>query len=657
MIHSNLLKQMEKLNQVKAKSQPEMAKNPKLAKVLKSADQEISSREKPKKLDTADKASPKSHLKSDYVAFVPEYVHKEIPEGVAELHGGVSDQLRLVGISDISGDNNPDFCFWNPQTKELAINTIGVAGNRTRALTSLAIPSGDWEPQGFVNMSQLGSPNYADIVWRQKSGAGQVLIWRSSANNINGFEFNTSYTLAIAIPDQSWQIQACADLNGDGLGDLVWRNTVTGQVVVWILNESNIVNQYFLPTVPPSWRIVGVTDFNGDGNPDIFWRNTAGAGETVIWYMNAGFTAKIGEAYSNAISDLSWSATAVGRVGGNPVVAWKGNAAFTPRFGNLLWTMSGSTIVSTSLVPSNIVSSNLTFISPDFHQSCGFGVANLTRSLAFLTGQSLLPETTDLFYPATGEELVKAQEGNSGGFIGAGITIAVVDDGVDFSIPTLARIKWVNPNTAENRPNGYDFVNNSPVVYAPGQNHGTACAEIIASAAPGVKIMAIKTGIGSGQLSVAAISAGIIWAVDKGVRIFSCSYGGGTDPDGIAAVNYGISKGAIFIASAGNSPIVLDSFPASLSTSDNVIAVTAIERDGRFVTAFSRAGSNPRNIVAAPTNIPLTYYPNGFYGTSAACPYVSALVAILKAAKPTATVVEIKNSIIVGATVDNFWIA
>jgi hypothetical protein len=40
----------------------------------------------------------------------------------------------------------------------------------------------------------------------------------------------------------------------------------------------------FVGTVPTSWSIVETGYFNGDGKGDILWRDTSG--NTAIWFMN-----------------------------------------------------------------------------------------------------------------------------------------------------------------------------------------------------------------------------------------------------------------------------------------------------------------------------------------------------------------------------------
>ena len=42
-----------------------------------------------------------------------------------------------------------------------------------------------------------------------------------------------------------------------------------------------------LGVVPSGWTIAGTGDLNSDGFADILWRNTT-SGDVVIWFMNGG---------------------------------------------------------------------------------------------------------------------------------------------------------------------------------------------------------------------------------------------------------------------------------------------------------------------------------------------------------------------------------
>lgn len=118
---------------------------------------------------------------------------------------------------------------------------------------------------------------------------------------------------------------ACAnnDFDGDGWGDLLWRNVVDGDVAIWFLDNGaaldNVEFVHFLPLYKPSgefesgspiftdapsldWEIEKTSDLNGDCTADIVWRNVA-SGEVVNWIMVGH---EIGKAISPGRADLMW---------------------------------------------------------------------------------------------------------------------------------------------------------------------------------------------------------------------------------------------------------------------------------------------------------------------------------------------------------------
>ena len=81
----------------------------------------------------------------------------------------------------------------------------------------------------------------------------------------------------------TWNVYGTADLNGDGIGDLLWENS-SGSVAVWFMNGSSIASTASLGSVPSNWSIAG-----DDSNGEIYWRDTAGdlailAGERIEHY-------------------------------------------------------------------------------------------------------------------------------------------------------------------------------------------------------------------------------------------------------------------------------------------------------------------------------------------------------------------------------------
>ncbi|MDT9685488.1 S8 family serine peptidase [Streptomyces sp. TRM76323] len=176
--------------------------------------------------------------------------------------------------------------------------------------------------------------------------------------------------------------------------------------------------------------------------------------------------------------------------------------------------------------------------------------------------------------------------------LGSGkVTVAVIDTGVDDTHPDLAPNfdRAASANCVTGRP---DTTEGSwrP---APGESdHGTHVAGTIAAAkngvgvtgvAPGVKVSGIKVSNPDGFFYTEAVVCAFMWAAERGVEVTNNSYyvdpwlyNCKNDPDQGAlvealqrATRYSERKGAVHVASAGNSSHDLASDAITDSTSPN----------------------------------------------------------------------------------------
>jgi hypothetical protein len=78
------------------------------------------------------------------------------------------------------------------------------------------------------------------------------------------------------------------DVDGDGNTDIIWRQTQTGDVVVWLMAGA-AVKQVSVAAfgVSMAWQVGALSDFDGDGTVDMAWRNAI-LGDVVVWLMDRG---------------------------------------------------------------------------------------------------------------------------------------------------------------------------------------------------------------------------------------------------------------------------------------------------------------------------------------------------------------------------------
>jgi phospholipase C len=126
------------------------------------------------------------------------------------------------------------------------------------------------------------------------------------------------------------------DFNGDGKSDIAWRDTSSGNTMLWYMNGTRLLSSSMLGTVPTTWTIVGQRDFDGDGKADLLWRDTSG--NVAIWFMNGN---------QNAIGNVptTWSVVGTGDFNGDG----KGDILWQDTSGNVaIWEMNGATILNQS---------------------------------------------------------------------------------------------------------------------------------------------------------------------------------------------------------------------------------------------------------------------------------------------------------------------
>src|SRR5262249_16109556 len=78
------------------------------------------------------------------------------------------------------------------------------------------------------------------------------------------------------------------DFNGDGTGDVLWRNPTTGQVGYWDMHGAQH-GWTLLGGSGIDHHVVGTGDFNGDGTQEVLWRDDVG-GNVGFWTINANGT-------------------------------------------------------------------------------------------------------------------------------------------------------------------------------------------------------------------------------------------------------------------------------------------------------------------------------------------------------------------------------
>ena len=225
---------------------------------------------------------------------------------------------------------------------------------------------------------------------------------------------------------------------------------------------------------------------------------------------------------------------------------------------------------------------------------------------------------------------------------GAGITIAILDSGLDSGHPDLSGRLVAGYNVYDNNTNTADVC-----------GHGTKAAGSAAAAAnnavgvAGVagqaRIMPVRIAYnnsGSCSAYFSTMASGVTWAADHGARVVNISYSNVPTSSAVrSAATYLKGKGGLLFVSAGNY-----NRDEGFTPTDTMIAVSATDSyDNR--SSFSSYGSFV-SLSAPGTGIYTTVQGGGYgavNGTSFASPVAAAVAALVMSANPSLSANEVQN--------------
>jgi type VII secretion-associated serine protease mycosin len=240
---------------------------------------------------------------------------------------------------------------------------------------------------------------------------------------------------------------------------------------------------------------------------------------------------------------------------------------------------------------------------------------------------------------------------------GAGVTIAVIDTGVDGTVPDLAGAVVGGADFS-----GIGSANGQLPVGSDGSNHGTMVASLAAGrgtggtngilgAAPAASILSLSIGFGEGTTSSDdQIAAAVRWAVDNGADIINMSLTRNTlewPETWDDAFLYAAENDVVVVAAAGNRGSGTTTVGAP-ATMPGVLTVAGVDRNGD--ASFDASSQGITIAVSAPSEELVGVVPGGGYviwdGTSGATPIVAGIAALVKAAHPELDAANIINRIV-----------
>ncbi|MGW1257447.1 S8 family serine peptidase [Streptomyces sp. NPDC002513] len=236
---------------------------------------------------------------------------------------------------------------------------------------------------------------------------------------------------------------------------------------------------------------------------------------------------------------------------------------------------------------------------------------------------------------------------------GAGVTIAVVDSGVDASHPDLVGqvLQGKDFTGAGNADEDSDGHGTGMASLIAGHGHGANDSSGVMGLAPKAKILPVRVDTTENKIDTEGWAAGVRYAVDRGASVINLSIGDSSAYPGskaAKAIAYAQEHDAVVVAATGNDAGTV-SYPAALP---GVVAVSAVDKDLNFWSdsntgTVTVAAPGVETVQADPTSR------SGYVvasGTSGSAAYVSAIVALLRSKYPDLSAGQVINRLVKSAS-------
>ena len=240
---------------------------------------------------------------------------------------------------------------------------------------------------------------------------------------------------------------------------------------------------------------------------------------------------------------------------------------------------------------------------------------------------------------------------------GKGVTIAIIDTGVDSGVPELAGAVVGGADFS-----GTGAANGQKPVGAEGSEHATMVASLAAGRGTGAGSGVIGAAPQASILSLSIsfdgdsddeIAQAVRWAVDHGADVINMSLTRNTldwPESWDDAFLYAMQNDVVVVAAAGNRGSGTTEVGAP-ATMPGVLTVSGVDRNGG--ASFDASSQGITIGVAAPSEQLVGVIPGGQHvtwnGTSGATPIVAGIVALVRAAHPDLDAANVINRLLVTA--------
>ena len=165
------------------------------------------------------------------------------------------------------------------------------------------LPAGTYYIKVELGSATAPDSNYSLLVTGSSRQVTNSMLWRDPNGSLKSWQLDGSAIVASSTFDtttptqvpSTLQIVSTGDFDGDGTTDVLWRDTATSTMRVWLMANGTQVRDGGNLEIqdatgqaisrPSQWTVGAIGDFDGNSSTDITWRNIV-SGEVLLWFLN-----------------------------------------------------------------------------------------------------------------------------------------------------------------------------------------------------------------------------------------------------------------------------------------------------------------------------------------------------------------------------------
>ncbi|MDZ4830190.1 MAG: hypothetical protein SGJ09_08350 [Phycisphaerae bacterium] len=242
---------------------------------------------------------------------------------------------------DFDDDGHHDDILWfNPSSGSSATWLMNGYVKEGGGALNLPVPA-SWV---FVGAGATDNTKKTFLFWRD-TATGYFSVWKLSGHEVEseGFIENVGPVSA------EWQVLAIKDVDGDLDADVIFVNTVTKVVSVWIMDNHSVVSVSSIGS-SAGLSYLGSGDINGDRRDDLLWRDDSG--HVHGWLLNGASVWDDSLIENASAIGITWSIDAIGDLDGDGCddLIWRNHSTGSVN----AWRMAGLFRAAGGVVTSNV---------------------------------------------------------------------------------------------------------------------------------------------------------------------------------------------------------------------------------------------------------------------------------------------------------------